>query len=129
MMVRAMVNLTGRNVELGPASSADVDARLSLGNHAEIIEMFGVSGSEVSPLTREGASQWLQKLIGNPNAWIIDVHGRLVGEIRLDNLDPNDRRASMAVGIFDPELLGKGLGSESIRLVVDMPSRICDCTE
>ncbi|MGR9457100.1 GNAT family N-acetyltransferase [Rhizobium leguminosarum] len=114
-----VVNLTGRNVELRAASSADVDARLSLGNHAEIIEMFGVSRSDVRPLTREGAGQWLHKLIGNPNAWVIDVHGRLVGEIRLDNLDPHDRRASMAVGIFDPELLGKGFGSEAICLVLE----------
>ena len=114
----AMVRLKGRNVELRPASSEDVDARLSLGNHAEIIEMFGVSRQDVKPLTRDGACQWLQKLIGNPNAWIIEVRGRLVGEIRLDNLDYNDRRASMAVGIFDPELLGKGLGSESIHLVL-----------
>ncbi|WP_348626907.1 GNAT family N-acetyltransferase [Rhizobium leguminosarum] len=114
-----MVNLTGRNIELRPASSADLDARLSLGNHADIIEMFGVSRSDVRPLTREGASQWLQKLIGNPTAWVIDVHGRLVGEIRLDNLDLHDRRATMAVGIFDPQLLGKGLGSASIRLVLE----------
>ncbi|NEK19916.1 GNAT family N-acetyltransferase [Rhizobium leguminosarum] len=85
----------------------------------QIIEMFGVSRSDVRPLTKEGAAQWLQKLIGNPTAWVIDVHGRLVGEIRLDNLDPHDLSATMAVGIFDPQLLGKGLGSESIRLVLE----------
>jgi RimJ/RimL family protein N-acetyltransferase len=118
MAVANMVNLKGENVNLRPASSEDVDARLSLGNHAEIIELFGVSRDDVKPLTRDGASRWLQKLIGNPNSWIIEVHNRLVGEIRLDNLDSRDRRASMAVGIFDPELLGKGLGSECIRLVV-----------
>ncbi|NLS20475.1 GNAT family N-acetyltransferase [Rhizobium sp. P40RR-XXII] len=112
-----MVNLKGRNVKLRPASSEDIDARLSLGNHPEIIEMFGISLRDVKPLTRDGASRWLQRLIGNPNAWIIEVSNRLVGEIRLDNLDFRERRASMAVGIFDPQLLGQGIGSEAIRLV------------
>jgi RimJ/RimL family protein N-acetyltransferase len=108
--------LEGKNLQLRQASAEDVEARLSLGNHTEITEMFGVSA--VRPLTRDGAVRWVQRLIDHAHAWVIEVHGRLIGEIRLDNVDLHDRRASMAIGIFDPTLLGKGLGSEAILLLL-----------
>lgn len=110
--------LKGKRVQLRQAFSGDVEARLALGNHAEIIEMFGVDHSAVRPLTRDGALRWVQRLIDHSHAWVIEVGGRLVGEIRLDNVDLHDRRASMAIGILDPALLGKGLGSEAIRLLL-----------
>ena len=110
--------LQGKNLQLRVASIDDVEARLSLGNHAAVIEMFGVSRSDVRPITKDEAARWVQRLIDHPNAWMIDVHGRLIGEIRLGNVDTHDRRASMAIGIFDPQLLCKGLGSEAIAFVL-----------
>lgn len=110
--------LEGKNLRLRRASADDVETRLSLGNHVEIIEMFGVSRSLVRPLTRDDAAQWVQRLIDHSYAWVIECHGRLIGEIRLDNIDLHDRRASMAIGIFDHALLGKGLGSEAILLLL-----------
>lgn len=77
--------MKGKNLQLRRASADDVEARLSLGSHAEIIEMFGVSRGAVHPLTRNGAMRWVQRLIDHPHAWAIEVHGRLIGEIRLDN--------------------------------------------
>lgn len=111
-------NLEGKKLRLRRASYDDVETRLSLANHADIVEMFGVSRSDVRPLTREGAARWVQRLIDHSHAWVIDVRGRLVGEIRLDNVDLHDRRASIAIGILDPTLLGKGIGSEAIRLLL-----------
>lgn len=80
--------------------------------------MFGVSRTAVRPLTRDGATRWVQRLVDHSQAWVIETDGRLIGEIRLDNVDRHDRRASMAIGILDPALLGKGLGSEAIRLLL-----------
>lgn len=111
--------LHGKNLRLRAASADDVEARLALGNHADIIEMFGMSRSDVRPLTRDGAARWVGRLIDHPHAWVIEAGGMLIGEIRLDNLDPHDRRASMAIGILDPKLLGRGLGSEAILLLLD----------
>ncbi len=111
-----MVHLTGSNIELRRASTEDVEARLSLGNPPEILEMFGISRQDVKPLTREDAERWVQHHMDNPNAWIIAFQNRMIGTIRLDRLNATDRRASMAIGIYDPQLLGKGLGSEAIRL-------------
>ena len=110
--------LEGKKLQLRQASADDVETRLSLGNHAEIIEMFGVSRSDVRPLTRDGAARWVRRLIDHSHAWVIDVQGELIGEIRLDNVDLHDRRASMAIGILDPARLGKGLGSEAILLLL-----------
>lgn len=113
-----MVRLKGETITLRPASFDDVDARLSLGNPAEIVEMFGIGRDDVTPLTREGAVQWVQGLVVHPHAWIIEFQGRPIGDIRLDRLVAIDRRASMAIGIYDPQLLGKGLGSEAIHLLL-----------
>ncbi|MDR6899147.1 RimJ/RimL family protein N-acetyltransferase [Rhizobium miluonense] len=38
--------------------------------------------------------------------------------IRLDNVNPQDKRATMAIGIYDPALLGKGFGTEAIMLLL-----------
>lgn len=110
--------LKGKNLLLRQASVDDIEARLSLGTHAEIIEMFGMSRGAIRPLRKDGAVRWVQRLIDHSHAWVIEVHGRLIGEIRLDNVDLHDRRASMAIGILDPAVLGKGLGSEAILLLV-----------
>jgi len=110
--------LKGKNLQLRPASIDDVKARLALGNPAEIIEMFGINPSDVRPMTRDDAAEWVRKLIEHAHAWVIEIHDRLVGEIRLDHVDSHDQRASMAIGIYDPELIGKGLGSEAMLLLL-----------
>ncbi|RWO40142.1 MAG: N-acetyltransferase [Mesorhizobium sp.] len=43
---------------------------------------------------------------------------RLIGEVRLDRIDMQDKRASLAIGILDPDCLGKGLGTEATVLVL-----------
>jgi RimJ/RimL family protein N-acetyltransferase len=108
--------LTGIIVKLRPPRPEDTAARLRLGNHAEIIRMYGGS-AEVRAMTVDGASQWVRNLMDQDYAWIIEVDGELVGLIRLDRVDLRDRRASLAVGIEDPKRLGQGIGTHAIRLV------------
>jgi RimJ/RimL family protein N-acetyltransferase len=108
--------LEGPRVKLRPPRQSDIEAKLALGVDPEIMEMFGVS-RDVHPIaTREQANRWVERLMQHPHAWIIE-HGSLIGEVRLDNVDLQDRRASMAIGIFDRSLLGQGLGTEAIGLV------------
>ncbi|MBY5760421.1 GNAT family N-acetyltransferase [Rhizobium leguminosarum] len=113
-----MVSLKGAGVHLRPASPDDAEARFSLGTDADISRMFGVSQSDVKPITRDAAEEWAQGQAQNPYAWMIELEQRLIGEIKLHSLNFQDRRASMAVAIYDPPLLGKGLGSEAIRLLL-----------
>jgi RimJ/RimL family protein N-acetyltransferase len=54
----------------------------------------------------------------NPYNWVIDVAGRHVGSCSLFNPVDCDRRASYAIGIEEPALLGRGLGQEATRLVL-----------
>ncbi|KAA0700129.1 N-acetyltransferase [Neorhizobium sp. P12A] len=113
-----MVCLEGAGVRLRPASPDDAKARFSLGTDVDIAKMFGVSGSDVKPVTRDAAEEWAQGQAKNPYAWMIDVEERLIGEIKLHSLNFQDRRASMAIAIYHPAFLGKGLGSEAIRLLL-----------
>jgi len=81
--------------------------------------MFGADPSDVRPMTRSEAESFFGRLAAHPLAWVIEHQGRFVGEIRLDDLDLHDKRARLAVGLYDPAKLGQGLGREAIRLVLD----------
>ena len=50
--------------------------------------------------------------------WAIEHEGRLIGDIRLDGANEHDRRASIAVGIFDRRYWGLGLGPDAIEPVL-----------
>jgi len=78
--------------------------------------MYGGSRNEVRPMTEETARRWVQRLLDLDYAWIIEA-GTLIGQIRLDNVDLRDRRASLAIGIDDRAKLGIGLGTEAVDLV------------
>jgi len=108
--------LTGRSVLLRPPRREDAAARLVLGVHPEIVRMYGGSSSDIRPMTAEAAERWVLGLMKHGYAWIIEA-GSLIGHVRLDHVDLRDRRASLAIGIEDFARLGKGLGTETIRLV------------
>ena len=116
-MAGSLPRLIGPNVELRPPIATDIENRLALGNDPEIHRMFGGSRAQLVPMTIEGARRWVGRIADHPLAWII-ARNELIGEIRLDRVDLNDRRASLAIGIVDPRALGKGYGTEAIRLVL-----------
>jgi RimJ/RimL family protein N-acetyltransferase len=108
--------LSGISVLLRPPRAEDAAARLALGVDPEIVRMYGGSSVDVRPMTAEVAEGWVQSLMKHDYAWIIEV-GSLIGHVRLDRVDLRDRRASLAIGIEDVARLGRGLGTETIRLV------------
>jgi RimJ/RimL family protein N-acetyltransferase len=109
--------LRGRGVTLRPPHEQDFEARLKLKVDADIVRMYGGSRSDVHPMTLESAKRWVQQVLDQDYAWIIEV-GALIGQIRLDRVDLRDRRASLAIGIEDTAELGTGLGTEAIALVL-----------
>lgn len=109
--------LTGKRVTLRGPRPEDFEARMRLGTDAEIIRMYGGNRSDVRPMTEEGARRWVQRLLDQDYAWIIEA-GSLIGQIRLDHVDFRDRRASLAIGIEDRGQLGIGLGTEAMALVL-----------
>lgn len=92
---------------------------MQLGQASEIMRMFGVDPRDVPPLTLEAATAFVDRLSKHPHAWVIDHQEQFLGEIRLDNLDMHDRRATLAIGLYDPDRLGRGLGRQAIQLVLD----------
>ena len=114
----ASPTLSGKSVTLRAPKSEDVADRLAQGRAPEVVRMFGGDPNALPPLTEAAAQRWVDGLAAHPHAWVVEHEGRLLGEICLDDLDQHDRRARLAVGLYDPAKLGIGLGREAIRLVL-----------
>jgi RimJ/RimL family protein N-acetyltransferase len=56
-------------------------------------------------------------MISKPLEWAVELNGKCVGQARL-TVNSDDRRARYAVGIFNTESLGKGIGTEITQLVL-----------
>ena len=110
--------IAGATLTLRPTQPSDIADRLALGQSPEIMRMFGVDPAPVGPLTVAAVERWVDGLANHPHAWVIEYGGRLIGEIRLDALDARDRRARLAIGLYDASKLGAGLGREAIGLVL-----------
>ena len=109
--------LQGVSVTLRDATPLDVEARFALGNTPEIQAMFGADPAAVRDITPEAAEAWVQSHIDDPHAWVIEVDGSVVGGVRLYNVNYSDKRAQLAIGIVDPAALGKGVGTNAMRLL------------
>ena len=95
----------------------DVEARLAIGRHAEIVRAYGRGFDPAEGFTREHAERSIAFLIDQPYAWVIDVRG-FIGHVRFHSVDGHDRRAALAIGIEDPARLGRGHGTEALRLAL-----------
>jgi RimJ/RimL family protein N-acetyltransferase len=109
--------LKSARVVLRTPNSQDVEVRLALGRHKEIIEAYGGTFDPTDPFTRSHAEAAIRFIDEQEHAWVIDA-GRFIGHIRLHSVDQHDKRASLAIGIDDPAYLGKGYGTESVKLVL-----------
>jgi RimJ/RimL family protein N-acetyltransferase len=108
--------LQGHRVLLRAPVADDAIARLKIGRHAEIVRMYGGSVENLRPMTLDDAKLWVQQLVDQDYAWVIQTD-KLIGHVRLHQVNLSDRRASFAIGIDEPACLGKGLGPEAITLV------------
>ncbi len=109
--------LQSPRITLRDANPMDVPARFALGNTPEIQAMFGADPKAVRDITPEAAEAWVQSHIDDPHAWVIVADGKLIGGLRLHTVNYSDKRAQIAIGILDPDALGKGYGTEAMRLL------------
>lgn len=119
MTPQSVPDLHGPRVTLRAPKTGDVAARLALGNSAELHRLFGGEPSQVRPLTEHAAENWVAAVEAEKYGWVIDAEGTLIGSIRLHSMNPADRRAVLAIGILDESRLGRGYGSEAMRLVLE----------
>lgn len=97
--------------------SEDVAVRLQLGRHEEIVEAYGGTFDPEAPFTRDHAEAAIRFIEEQDYAWVIDA-GRFIGHVRFHSLVKEDKRAALAIGIDDPEYLGRGYGAEAIKLAL-----------
>ena len=112
--------IDGDRVRLRPYEERDAAVRAAYGRRREIVRAFGGDLPADEPLGIETASRQLTTRFGPGPHWIIaDTADDCVGAIRLAPIDSENGSANLGVGLFDPERLGVGLGTEAIRLVVN----------
>ncbi len=111
--------LRGGRVRLRAHTDADIKRRAELGQNREIVRSFGGSIDTDRPISEEEAELGLTYRFGPGPHWVIaDEHDRFIGVVRLAPLDREARSANFAIGIFDPDRLGQGLGTEATELVL-----------
>ena len=110
--------LKGTRLILRPPQESDKADRLACGRDPEFRRMVGGNPNVCPPLTIEEVEQWYDGMCSEPRHWIIEAEQRCIGTVRLHQRDPDNRRARYAIGIFDPTMWGKGLGTEATRLVL-----------
>ena len=112
--------LVGPRVVLRAPRESDVEVRRAHGHVADIQRGYGrvvVDG----PMSAQEARAWYDRLLTRPEetVWVVEVDRRPVGITFLHELDVDDRRARFAIGMFDPAVIGTGVGRETTMLVLD----------
>ncbi|MEP4195128.1 MAG: GNAT family protein [Aliishimia sp.] len=115
----AQANKSITNISIRAPIESDVMDRLAYGFCNEIRKMYGVPSGPVPEMRMEQAQAWFDRLSKHPCGWSITLDEYLVGEARLDNIDYQDGRARMAIGLFGEADLSKGIGRHAIKLVLE----------
>lgn len=109
--------MEGKNVLLRNPKESDVLDYFQVEASADLVRMYGGNTQQLAPKTMENAREFIQSIQSNEYEWCVEFRGRLVGQARL-TLDGSDNRARYAVGLFDPAVWSKGLGTEITQLVL-----------
>ena len=105
-------------VALRPPVTQDIVDRLRVGLVAEYVTLCGGVADSDEPFTEAQARAWYERAAAEPYGWCIEIRGRCIGTARLHSLDSDNRRARYAIGIFDPEMWGRGYGTLATRGVL-----------
>jgi len=114
--------LRGRRVVLRPPESRDAAVARRLGRDPAIFRCFGEPTSAPwRELTVDEADAFMASLqpTSSEVRWVIEADGAFIGSARLHSFDPAGPAAGFAVGILSAAHLGRGLGTEVARLVLD----------
>jgi [ribosomal protein S5]-alanine N-acetyltransferase len=113
--------LVGERVTLRAFREDDRAARQRHGWHCEIERGYGAD-TPTRSMTDEEAEAWLGRLAtptaSGATSWAVTCDGELVGAAFLSDVRERGRKARLAIGMYAPRFLGRGLGTEAIRLVL-----------
>jgi [ribosomal protein S5]-alanine N-acetyltransferase len=113
--------------------ASDLAARLEVPRDPEELRMYGLSVESKSLSVSEIESQlaaYERQDLHTTRAFIVATlvwpdgrttqhpQGRFIGTARLHSIDWSDRKARLAIGIYDRRFWSHGLGTEAIRLLL-----------
>ena len=111
--------LRGKKCVLRPLSSGDARKLSDMIGDMEIMQYLQM----VFPINDIAESKWIEKLYkGYPQNHIvfgIVVDGELVGTVGLHNINWTSRHATFGIAIWKREYIGKGIGTEATKLILD----------
>jgi RimJ/RimL family protein N-acetyltransferase len=111
--------LTGPRVTLRPLRPTDAEARRAHGWHRSIERNYG-SERDDGAMTGDEAQAWHDSaLAAGDTFWLVEVGGVVSGAAFLNSVREVDRSAHYGVGMFAPQFIGRGVGSEATVLVLD----------
>ena len=114
--------ISGRNITLRGLELRDVEALLLYWNDIQFMNFSG----RIAPMSQKEAlewirSTWIERKQGKSYTFAITTKEdeRYFGNISLKILNPISRRADISLGIFIPTFRDKGLGTESLELIIN----------
>jgi RimJ/RimL family protein N-acetyltransferase len=108
-------------VTLRPAVPRDAAAARRIGLHPSILRLFGEEpDGEWRELTRDESQELLEALAPTEDrvTWVVDAGDGFIGSASLHGFSADESTAAYAIGLLDPAVLGRGLGTEATRLVL-----------
>jgi RimJ/RimL family protein N-acetyltransferase len=108
-------------VTLRPAVPRDAAAARRIGLHPSILRLFGEEpDGDWRELTRDESQELLEALAPTEDrvTWVVDAGDGFIGSASLHSFSTDGSTAAYAIGLLDPAVLGRGLGTEATRLVL-----------
>ncbi len=111
--------LYGKTIKLRAIKESDIDDRFNIGRHNEFVHMCGGNSfSNTEYPERSVWESWYKKQKSEECAFIIEYNGSCIGGSRFHNISESDKSAAYAIGIFDPSMYSKGIGTEVTKLML-----------
>ena len=117
--------IVGKHVTLRGLEPSDVDELMLYWNSKQFMNYSG----RITTMSQEEAKEWIHKTWeerrqGKAYTFGIvtknkEEEARYIGNVRLKILNNISRRADISIGIFNPEYRNKGIGTESLELIIN----------
>ncbi len=118
-MMSEIPTLTSSTVTLRKIRESDIDDRLAIGCHHEFVHMCGGKSMSAPDFPeRSFWEDWYRRQVNKEYSWIIDIDNKCVGAARFSHVSLTDRSATYSIGIFDPNLHAKGIGTAVTKLLL-----------